>query len=136
MSSEPTRDYSVFGLVVRSDLPLPELFPHEAQGAADVTIHAGEVPEAVHAPEGLSAGDDALLLVIPGVARYRIADGRSITVQAEVDVPATVARNHTPPLSGGGSVSRPFGCTADWSRKAALMRQLPPSWSPRRSSDP
>lgn len=87
MRSEPTRDYSVFGLVVRSDLPLPELFPHEAQGAADVTIHAGEVPEAVHAPEGLSAGDDALLLVIPGVARYRIADGRSITVQAEVDVP-------------------------------------------------
>lgn len=81
------RDYSVFGLVVRSDLPLPELFPHEAQAAADVTIRAGEIPEAVHAPEGLSADDDALLLVIPGVARYRIAEGRSITVQAEADVP-------------------------------------------------
>jgi hypothetical protein len=87
VSSAHARDYSVFGLVVHSDLPLPELFPNEPQAAADVTIRSGKVPEAAQAREGLSTSDGALVLVIPGVARYRIADGRSITVEPEADVP-------------------------------------------------
>ena len=81
------RQYSVFGLIVRSEVPLPELFPHDVATNADVSIALGQVREAAEAPPGLSTRDDALLLVIPGVARYRIAEGRSITVEAEAGVP-------------------------------------------------
>ena len=80
-------DYSVFGLVVRSELPLPELFPHRPETVADVTVCIGEVAEGAGAPTGLSASNDALILAIPGVARYRIADGRSITIEPETGVP-------------------------------------------------
>jgi len=81
------RDCSVFGLVVRSELPLPELFPHESATVPDVVIRAGKLPEAVGAPEGLSVSGGALLLVIPGVAKYQIANGHSITVDADPGVP-------------------------------------------------
>lgn len=81
------RDCSVFGLVIRSELALPELFPHEASGVADVVISIGKLPEAAGAPSGLSVADGALLLVIPGVAKYRIANGNSITVDADAGVP-------------------------------------------------
>ena len=80
-------DWSVFGLVIRSEIPLPELFPCESSAAADVVISAGKLPEAAEAPAGLSVADRALLLVIPGVAKFRIANGRSITVEAEAGVP-------------------------------------------------
>src|SRR5690348_3210972 len=78
---------SVFGLVIRSDLPLPELFPHDSNSPADVEITARTVPEAGGAPEGLSVAGDALILVVPGVAKYRIANGRFIAVEAEPGVP-------------------------------------------------
>jgi len=78
---------SVFGLVIHSDLPLPELLPCELNAGADVVITAGKLPEADGAPAGLSVVDGALILVIPGVAKYRIADGRSITVEAEAGAP-------------------------------------------------
>jgi len=83
----PQRDWSVFGLVIQSEIPLPELFPGESNAVPDVVIRAGKLPEAGGAPAGLSVVDGALILVIPGVAKYRIADGRSITVDAEVGAP-------------------------------------------------
>jgi hypothetical protein len=80
-------DYSVFGLRVRSTLPLPELFPADGAGEPDVFISFADVPEGADAPAALSACNGALVLVIPGVARYRISGGQSITVQPDAGVP-------------------------------------------------
>lgn len=86
-SSSPdpaVRRYQVYGLVVDSELPLPELMP-SAAGAGEVTIAWGKVPDRL---------DDALiradwceltrrefLLNIDSVARYHVLDGRRITVE-------------------------------------------------------
>jgi hypothetical protein len=80
-------DYWVFGLRVRSTLPLHELFLADGAGEADVSIISGEVPEGTDAPAALSACNGALVLAIRGVARYRISGGQSITVHSEAGVP-------------------------------------------------
>jgi hypothetical protein len=79
-------DYEVFGLRIRSDIPLPELSAAEGVGEADVTISAGVVPESEAGP-GLQVHGDALLLTVPEVSRYRIEAGRNIIVDAEPGVP-------------------------------------------------
>ena len=84
---EGRHDYSVFGLAIQSEIALPELLPSDRGGDADVVISVGSVPEVEVARSGISAFDGALVLAVPGVARYLIADGRSITVDARPDVP-------------------------------------------------
>ena len=82
------RDYSVFGLKVRSSVALPELFPVTGPGVPDVTVDLGRVAEG--APSGgdwLAEVDGALVLTIPGVGRYRIEAGRRITVDPKPGVP-------------------------------------------------
>jgi hypothetical protein len=81
-----TFDYSVFGLTVRSALDLPELFPVERLHNPDVTIRIGELAQPETAP-GLHACGEALLLVVPTVARYRIEGGREIIVEPEPTAP-------------------------------------------------
>lgn len=81
------RDYSVFGLRVRSEIPLPELFEAVGTSAPDVTVSTGPVPEADPAQPGLRAVDGALLLVVPKVGRFRIEAGTNIIVEAEGGVP-------------------------------------------------
>ena len=78
--------YSVFGLKVRSSLPLPELFPASADGRPDVTIDTAAIPIRSSGP-GLTAVNGALLLVIPEVGRFMISGGNAITVEAERDAP-------------------------------------------------
>jgi hypothetical protein len=80
------RDYKVFGLKVRSAIPLPELFPSEVVADPDITIRAGSVPTSGESP-GLHTHDGGQLLVIPGIARYRIAGGNEIIVDPAPDVP-------------------------------------------------
>lgn len=80
------RDYSVFGLRVRSEIPLPELFEAGA-GAADVTIRLGEVPVVEGSDSGLALDGDALILHIFGIARFRISGGDTIVVRPEPGVP-------------------------------------------------
>jgi hypothetical protein len=79
-------NYYVFGLRVRSALPLPELIPAADGDVVDVTISCGPVPRPSGAEGGLSLVDGALVLVVPGVARYRIERGKSIIVEPEPGV--------------------------------------------------
>lgn len=68
--------YLVFGLVLDSELSLPELLPAHADAPADVTIRFGE------------AGDEHLItpdevnLVIPKVGAYRVRGGREVSIAA------------------------------------------------------
>jgi hypothetical protein len=70
--------YAVFGLVLDSELPLPELFPAPAEAPADVTIRFGAAGEA-H-----SITPEQVDLVIPKVGGYRMRAGREMIV-APVD---------------------------------------------------
>lgn len=81
--------YQVFGLTVRSTLPLPELFEIEADGDPDVTIDVGALSEPASKP-GLHSHGGALLLMVPEVARYRIEGGSDIIVEPN---PAAPDRN-------------------------------------------
>jgi len=80
-----TFDYQLFGLRIRSEIALPELFPAAGASKPDVMIRSGVLPR--HSGPGLNRDDDALLLNIPEVGRYRIDKGREIIVDADVDVP-------------------------------------------------
>jgi hypothetical protein len=78
-------DYSVFGLKVRSELPLPELFLDETDATPDVTIRIGLVAGAETA--GLHVDGDAFVLVVPDIARFRIEAGMFLIVQPRAEVP-------------------------------------------------
>lgn len=79
--------YELFGLRVRSGIALPELLPADAAGDFDVAISTGSVPTPPEAGAGLFAHEGALVFVVPDVARYRIEQGRSITVDSVAGVP-------------------------------------------------
>ena len=79
--------YSVFGLAIQSEIELPELFATDLGEGADVMISVGSVPQIGSAASEILSIDGTLVLGVPGVARYRIANGRSITVEAEPGVP-------------------------------------------------
>ena len=81
-----TFDYSVFGLHLRSDLPLPELLDAEPS-SPQVTVRLGTVAPAPAAGPGPHATEDGLLLNIEGVARYLVKDGGTIIVDREPGVP-------------------------------------------------
>jgi hypothetical protein len=81
-----TSDYQVFGLMVRSEIQLPELFPTTEKGDPDVTIRRASFTEVMSEP-GLQADRSGLVLTIPDVARYRIEGGREIVVDSEPEVP-------------------------------------------------
>ena len=75
--------YSVFGLVVASELRLPELFEASPVDTPDVSIRAG----AIDAPSNLRAGvhligSDALL-VVDDAGRYLVSEGSRIVVEAK-----------------------------------------------------
>lgn len=71
--------YGVFGLRLRSEIPLPELFPAPALGAADVVIRFGRV-------EGeYEITPEAIRLVIPKVGSYLITGGREIVIDPVPD---------------------------------------------------
>lgn len=81
--------YLVFGLVVRSDMPLPELVPHPAT-AADVTIRIDAARPMRETPAYYHVEGDTALLTIKDVGQYRIEGGRDIIV---VPVPGASERN-------------------------------------------
>jgi hypothetical protein len=66
--------YSVFGLVLESELTLPELFPAPEDPPVDVTIRLGPAGDA-H-----SITPEEVNLVIPKVAAYRVRGGTEMIV--------------------------------------------------------
>jgi hypothetical protein len=78
--------YSVFGLTISSELELPELYPAPAEPPADVDVVLGPVL-AEGLDGGLHAVGDALTLVVPEVANFRIEGGRRITADFDAAVP-------------------------------------------------
>lgn len=84
--SAPTApyDHRAFGLTIRSCLPLPELLPAEPDAVPDVEIvYANvptELPDALARGVRFQAGKDKLLLIVDGVARYLVEQGRKISI--------------------------------------------------------
>jgi hypothetical protein len=77
-------DYEVFGLKIRSEIPLPELQPMENPNDPDVTIRRSPVAAWRN---GLEKWDDALVLAVPEVGRYRIEGGDEILVDQDRGAP-------------------------------------------------
>lgn len=85
MSAAGTPDlYGVFGLRLRSEIALPELFPATGARGPDVTIRFGQV-------EGEQAiTPESIRLVVPKVASYLVRGGREIVIDP---VPGCSDRN-------------------------------------------
>lgn len=75
-----THDYSVFGLHLRSELPLPELLSAVPRPEPHVLVGLGKIPSHASATPGLQPIQDGMLLTVPDVARYAIIHGSKITV--------------------------------------------------------
>src|SRR5436190_16514472 len=84
-----SQDYCVFGLKIRSELALPELFPASGDGDPDVWIDLGSVPNGKDSPIGLTVDGDEAILVVSDVGRFRISGGKAITVQLHPGVAQT-----------------------------------------------
>ena len=89
-----SRDYTAYGLHIRSALALPfEPLPGPPAGAADVTLRFGPTPAALPLPlythtmkpieQGIrwEAAPGAFLMHCPGLARYLVTMGRDIVIE-------------------------------------------------------
>jgi hypothetical protein len=74
--------HRVFGLELRSEIPLPELPESAHRGAADIRIERGAI-DAPDAAPGYSAQAQGTLLTVPQVGRYLIRGGREIMVDPD-----------------------------------------------------
>lgn len=79
-------DYEVFGLKIRSAFPLPELFEARGTQAPDVVIRQASIKSAT-SNSAIHVDEDALVLSIADVARFRIERGQEILVDPEPGVP-------------------------------------------------
>ena len=84
--NRPLRDYTAYGLHVRSPIALPFIPSQSPHGEPDVTIRIGKTPEALHLPIWRSrrretAPGGVLLQNVDGVARYLVTGGRDIVVE-------------------------------------------------------
>lgn len=86
MNKSSLHDYRLFGLRVRSEVQLPELFPATGIVGPDVSIRLGSIAGDV-GPFGIEQHGDALLLTVPGIARYRVRKGAEILIDPVADTP-------------------------------------------------
>lgn len=89
-----TSIYKAYGLVIESEIELPELT--EDQGVPDVTVRIGTVPELSGGNTGkfkrVIATRDDLLLNVEDVARYYVENGSNIIVQPTEPVDQAAVR--------------------------------------------
>lgn len=85
----PCSQYEVFGLHLRSELPLVEL-PSAVFDTADVDIRLGSVESGEPGQVGYAPTTGGTLLTVPEVGRYRITGGREIVVDP---LPSASPRN-------------------------------------------
>ena len=75
--------YQAFGLTIASALPCPELLP--AEGAADVSIRYGTVPDSLEAvqQQGVcyQVNSEAFLLRLKAIAKYLVTGGEQIIIE-------------------------------------------------------
>jgi len=83
---DPACRYRLFGLSVRSEVPLPELVADPGTEAADVRIRLRTIANAPDAPAGLHIEGDEALLVIPAVGRFLTRGGREMLVEPAPNV--------------------------------------------------
>ncbi len=87
--------YTAYGLVISSDLTLPNVVP--AEGEPDIVVRVGEVPlrpdedYAVHLYYGLGPG--VVHYVWRGVGTFRVSEGREILVEPAPDAEAAAGAN-------------------------------------------
>ena len=84
--NRPLRDYTAYGLHVRSPVALPFTpLSNPPDGEPDVTIRIGRTPVALHFPAGRprrrETAPGTLLLNVDGVARYLVTGGRDVVVE-------------------------------------------------------
>lgn len=82
MKTDPLR-YRLYGLVVSSDIALPELVPATDDAPAEITFRHGAVPtDGLKQARALGpfcqVSDDALWLEVPDVARFLIRNGDQV----------------------------------------------------------
>lgn len=87
-----TYAYSLFGLQIRSELELPELFIGSAQAETDVTIRLAPATADLPGPPGARENGPSVDLVIDEVGRFRVTGGSEIVVQQLIDAPAKNVR--------------------------------------------
>ncbi len=77
--------YRSHGLVFDSDLEFPELARDGGNDAPDVTVRFGRVPRKIENPRQsgvcYQARAGEMLLWLEGVARFHVAEGRTITIE-------------------------------------------------------
>ncbi len=80
---QAARSYRIFGLLIQSEIVLPDLDEVEAGGAPDVVIRIGPVPRLIDGdePHGLSVVADGAILNIVTAGRYWIRGGSEIVVE-------------------------------------------------------
>jgi hypothetical protein len=92
----PLHAYWAYGLRIAAELVCPELPPHPQEaGNPDVTIHM--LPPAQPASETPANGSyevraGSFRLTVPGVALYRVEEGRRILIEPLPDVPLEKVR--------------------------------------------
>ncbi|MET1111490.1 MAG: hypothetical protein ABWX67_08205 [Allosphingosinicella sp.] len=73
--------YRLFGLIVESEVELPELVADSGAGAPDVRVSLRTIANAPDAPAGLHIEGDDALLVIPAIGRFLTRGGREMLVE-------------------------------------------------------
>lgn len=77
--------YIAFGIRIQSEIELPELLPMVMDGAPDLDIRLGTIPEdflppaTSHYPVSEYA-DGSYKLLLPGIARYLVREGREVII--------------------------------------------------------
>ncbi|MEI6260106.1 MAG: hypothetical protein WCR46_09390 [Deltaproteobacteria bacterium] len=79
--------YHIFGLNIKSVIPLPAIPDLHPQTTHDVAIMYGKTPDALANPQfkgmRFQAGNGKFLLRVDGVGHYYVQDGRCITIMPE-----------------------------------------------------